>query len=79
MAQKATLEICQTFGKKKTATAVATVRHGKGLIKVNGQPLHLIEPEILKVKLYEPLLCLDHKVYSKLDIRVKVKGGGYVA
>ena len=58
---------------------MATIRHGKGLIKVNGSPLHLIEPAILRVKVFEPLLCLDHKTYSKLDIRVKVKGGGYVA
>ena len=71
--------MCQTFGKKKTATAVATVKTGKGLIKVNGSPLHLIEPAALRVKVLEPLLILDHKIFGKLDIRVKVKGGGYVA
>jgi len=34
----------QTFGKKKNAIAVARVREGKGLIRVNGSPLDLIEP-----------------------------------
>ena len=40
----------QCFGKKKTATAVAHCKKGKGLIKVNGQPLSLVQPEILRFK-----------------------------
>ncbi|KAF3491090.1 40S ribosomal protein S16 [Arthroderma uncinatum] len=40
----------QCFGKKKTATAVAHCKQGKGLIKVNGQPLALVKPELLKFK-----------------------------
>lgn len=40
----------QTFGKKKTATAVAHVKAGSGLIKVNGKPLSLVQPEILRFK-----------------------------
>merc|ERR1712000_496807 len=36
----------QCFGKKKTATAVAHCKKGKGLIKVNGRPLSLVQPEI---------------------------------
>lgn len=31
---------------------------GKGLIKVNGKPLSLVQPEILRFKVYEPLLIL---------------------
>jgi small subunit ribosomal protein S16e len=34
----------RTFGKKKNATAVALCQEGTGLIRVNGKPLHLIEP-----------------------------------
>ena len=48
----------QCFGKKKTATAVAHCKAGKGLIKVNGQPLSLVQPEILRFKVYEPVLIL---------------------
>lgn len=48
----------QCFGKKKTATAVAHCKAGKGLVKVNGQPLSLVEPAILRFKVYEPLLIL---------------------
>ena len=38
------VELVQCFGKKRTAVAVATVRHGKGLLKVNGCPLETIQP-----------------------------------
>ena len=48
----------QCFGKKKTATAVAHCKQGKGLIKVNGRPLGLVEPQILRFKVYEPVLIL---------------------
>ncbi|CAD0097977.1 unnamed protein product, partial [Aureobasidium mustum] len=48
----------QCFGKKKTATAVAHCKQGQGLIKVNGQPISLVQPEILRFKVYEPVLIL---------------------
>jgi len=69
----------QTFGKKKTAIAVAYVTEGKGLIKVNGQPLRLLEPEILRVKVYEPLLIIGEEKFAGIDIRIRVRGGGYNA
>jgi len=69
----------QTYGRKKTAVAVAYVTDGKGIIKVNGAPLKLVEPEILRYKVYEPLLLLGKEHYSKIDIRIRVKGGGYTA
>jgi len=69
----------QTFGKKKSSTAVAYVTEGKGLIKINGQPLRLVEPEILRVKVYEPLLIIGHDKYENIDIRIRVRGGGYTS
>lgn len=53
-----TVQSVQCFGKKKTATAVAHCKQGKGLIKVNGKPLSLVEPQILRFKVYEPVLLL---------------------
>lgn len=53
-----TTQSVQCFGKKRTATAVAHCKAGKGLIKVNGKPLSLVEPQILRFKVYEPLLIL---------------------
>mmetsp|Transcript_3537 Transcript_3537/g.4040 ORF Transcript_3537/g.4040 Transcript_3537/m.4040 type:complete len:146 (+) Transcript_3537:203-640(+) len=69
----------QTFGKKKTAIAVALCKRGRGLIKINGCPIDLVEPEILRVKCYEPVLLLGSSRFSEVDIRIKVKGGGYTA
>ena len=69
----------QVFGRKKTATAVAFCKSGRGLIKVNGCPIELLEPEILRLKTYEPVLILGQDKFSTLDIRIRVKGGGITA
>jgi len=75
----------QVFGRKKTSTAVAHVKEGKGLVKVNGCPLHLVTPEILRTKVHEPFMAIklgNNPLpfdFSDLDIRVRVKGGGYSA
>merc|ERR1712203_2690 len=42
--EKEPIHSVQVFGRKKTATAVAYCKRGKGLIKVNGRPLELVEP-----------------------------------
>merc|ERR1712129_515914 len=76
---KAPVQSVQVFGRKKTATAVAHCKRGNGLIKVNGRPLDLMEPDILRVKLQEPVLLLGKERFAGVDIRVRVKGGGHVA
>jgi len=67
----------QTFGRKKTALAVALLRPGEGRIRVNGRPLELIEPELLRYKVFEPILILGKSKFDKFDIRVRVRGGGF--
>ncbi len=79
MAEKVEKKSVQTFGKKKTATAVAFCCEGKGSIKVNGCPLDLVEPEILRHKVFEPVRLLGEQRFSKVDIRIRVRGGGFVA
>merc|ERR1712230_202431 len=69
----------QCFGKKKTATAVAHCKKGKGLIKVNGRPLSLVQPEVLRYKVYEPLLIVGLDKFAEVDIRVRVTGGGHTS
>uniref|UniRef100_A0A915J5U0 Small ribosomal subunit protein uS9 n=1 Tax=Romanomermis culicivorax TaxID=13658 RepID=A0A915J5U0_ROMCU len=64
---------------EKTATAVAYCKQGRGLIKVNGRPLELIQPQILRFKLLEPILLLGKERFRGVDIRVRVNGGGNVA
>ncbi|KAJ3071762.1 40S ribosomal protein S16 [Podochytrium sp. JEL0797] len=70
------VEAVQTYGRKKTATAVAYCKKGSGLIKVNGSPLELVQPEILKLKVYEPVLILGADKFAGVDIRIRVSGGG---
>ncbi|CAG8555392.1 11948_t:CDS:2 [Acaulospora colombiana] len=72
-------EAVQTYGRKKTATAVAHCKRGKGLIKINGSPIHLVEPEILRFKIYEPILLLGQEKFANVDIKVRVKGGGHTS
>ena len=56
--EKEPIQSVQVFGRKKTATAVAYCKRGKGLIKVNGRPLEQVEPKNLQFKLMEPVLLL---------------------
>ncbi|KAK9470776.1 40S ribosomal protein uS9 [Dipodascopsis tothii] len=76
---KPVIQSVQTFGKKKTATAVAYAKAGKGLLKVNGSPITLVEPEILRFKVYEPILIVGLDKFANIDIRVRVTGGGHVS
>lgn len=77
--KRAAVPSVQTFGKKKTATAVAHVNKGKGLLKLNGVPITLVQPEVLRLKVFEPVLVLGPQYYANLDIRVRVTGGGHVS
>merc|ERR1712071_161226 len=72
-------EYVQVYGRKKTASAVALCKAGKGLIKVNGRPLDKIEPAALRLKLEEPLLVVGKERFAEIDIKIKVSGGGRVA
>ena len=69
----------QVFGRKRTATAVAYCKEGSGLIKLNGTPLSQIASETLKAKLLEPLVVIGEEAWGKLDIRLRVHGGGHVS
>ena len=66
----------RTFGKKKNATAVAWCQEGTGIIRVNAKPLHLIEPQSMVTKVYEPIFILGANKFKNLSIRVRVSGGG---
>jgi len=69
----------QTYGRKKNAVSVALVTAGKGMFRVNGCPISTLKPDILRVKAYEPLLLLGKKHWGQVDMRIRVKGGGYTA
>jgi small subunit ribosomal protein S16e len=69
----------QSFGRKRNAVAVALCKEGKGHIRLNGAPLHLAEPVVLRVKVLEPILLLGRDRFAEVDVRISVKGGGQAA
>jgi len=71
-------KILVVSGKRKTAIAKATVRSGKGIIRINNLLLDLLEPEIAREKIRDPILQAGEDVVNQLDINIKVKGGGYM-
>ncbi|MCI4321360.1 MAG: 30S ribosomal protein S9 [Thermoplasmata archaeon] len=70
-----TPQIVQTTGKRKEAIARATVRKGTGQVRINQQPLEILEPDIVRQKIQEPLLMVGEK-WKNLNISVDVSGGG---
>mgnify|MGYP001162853669 FL=1 len=74
---KKKVKTVETSGKRKTAIARASVRKGKGRVRVNGSPIEIMEPEMARLKAMEPLVIADAmKKLAKIDIIVNVEGGG---
>jgi small subunit ribosomal protein S9 len=71
-------KIVNTSGKRKTAVARATVKKGKGLIRINKKPVELYEPEIARWKILEPIK-LAGKHIDNINIDVNVAGGGFMS
>lgn len=67
------------FGRKKTATAVCFCKAGKGQLKINGSPVSLMEPEIMRDKVMEPVSLIGADKFAHVDMRIRVKGGGQVS
>jgi len=67
--------IVNTSGKRKKAIARATIKGGSGRIRINKKPLEILEPELARLKILEPL-NLAGSVVTGLDIDVNVHGGG---
>ncbi|MHA1186038.1 MAG: 30S ribosomal protein S9 [Candidatus Heimdallarchaeota archaeon] len=70
--------IVLTSGKRKTAVARATTRPGKGRVRINSVPLEIYPSELARMKIQEPLMLVGEKITSKIDIIVRVRGGGVV-
>lgn len=65
----------QTSGKRKRAIARATFSAGKGMVLINNKQLDAFKPELIKLRIQEPLL-LAEKLAEGIDITVHVYGGG---
>jgi small subunit ribosomal protein S9 len=67
--------VVQTTGKRKEAIARATVRKGIGRVWINRRPLEILEPEVVRQKIQEPLLMVGDR-WKAVDIKVNINGGG---
>ncbi len=69
--------VIETSGARKTAVARATIKEGKGRIRINGVPIEIYQPELAKLKMMEPVMLAGDKV-TKIDISVNMRGGGVI-
>ena len=70
-------KVVQTSGKRKTAVARATVKSGKGRVRVNSEPIQILQPSLSRQKAMEPLVIADAmNRLSKVDINILTHGGG---
>ena len=64
-------------GKRKTAVARASVKAGTGRVRVNSEPIEIMQPSLARRKSMEPLVIADAmNRLSKVDISVTTTGGG---
>ncbi|MFW9920679.1 MAG: 30S ribosomal protein S9 [Candidatus Thorarchaeota archaeon] len=72
------MRVVVSTGKRKTSLAKATVRNGAGRIRINGQPLEILQPDVAKMRIMEPLVIFGEG-WKRYDIRVRVRGGGFMS
>lgn len=68
-------QVVLATGKRKEAIARATIRKGRGLVHINDRPLELVEPDLVRFKIQEPLLMVGDR-WKTVDISVDIQGGG---
>lgn len=71
------MKVIHTSGKRKRSIARATLKPGKGKIKINKILLDNFTPKLARLKLREPLL-LAGSIANNIDINVNVFGGGFI-
>jgi small subunit ribosomal protein S9 len=62
-------------GKRKTSIARASFKEGQGVVRINKKLLNVVEPELIREKIQEPL-NLAGDLAKQLDIAVSIRGGG---
>ncbi|MEM2899737.1 MAG: 30S ribosomal protein S9 [Thermoplasmata archaeon] len=67
--------IVHTSGKRKKATARATITKGIGRIRINSIPIEIYQPELARLKMLEPIQIAGD-LAKQVDINVSVNGGG---
>ena len=61
---------------KKGAIARATIKKGKGIVRINHQLLQNVEPRFSRMRIEEPLMIAS-EFSDKVNIDINVRGGGF--
>ena len=69
------VKIIHCSGKRKSAVARATIKPGKGKVRINKKMIDTIQPKIAQLKMKEPLI-LAGNIAETIDVEVNVNGGG---
>ncbi|MBS3175667.1 30S ribosomal protein S9 [Candidatus Woesearchaeota archaeon] len=64
-----------TWGRRKSAIARATLRPGKGIVRWNKRKIETISQNMMRLRMQEPLI-LAGDVLKTVDIDVNAFGGG---
>jgi len=70
--------VIHVSGKRKSAVAKATLKKGKGTVRINSQSLNIYQPSLARLRIQEPLQIAGD-IIKEVDIAVKVNGGGWQA
>ena len=65
------------FASRKTSKAHVHITKGNGKVRINNVPVEIFEPEVARETILAPLEIAS-EVRDKLDISVRVKGGGFM-
>ncbi|QYZ79699.1 30S ribosomal protein S9 [Methanofollis formosanus] len=71
------VKVINTSGKRKTAIARATLKEGKGRVRINAVPLEIYGTELARMKISEPLFLAPNAI-EDIDVTIEVNGGGFM-
>ena len=66
------------FASRKTSSAHVYITKGVGKIRINNIPVEMIDPETAREVILAPLEVIGDEFRDKVDISVRVKGGGFM-
>ena len=69
-------KVVHVSSRRKLAIARGTLKEGKGMIRINHQPLSVYEPKMARLMLREPLEIANEYV-KKIKMNINVFGGGW--
>ena len=71
-------KIIHASGRRKRAVARATLRPGKGKVRINKVIIEVFTPQIARLRMQEPLI-ISGEFADQVDIDVNVYGGGVMS